>query len=90
MPCVILEALCCGLPVIATKVGGVPEVVNHFNGILIASEDEIGLQRAILAMASGDDRFSREDISKSAQLKFSYHTIGKQISDLYDECLSHP
>lgn len=88
MPCVILEALCCGLPVIATKVGGIPEVVDHQNGLLIESEDEIGLQRAIIAIASGYDRFSREEISKHSQLKFSYHTIGKQISDLYDECLS--
>jgi len=88
MPCVILEALCCGLPVIATKVGGIPEVINEINGLLIESEDEIGLQRAIIAMASGYDRFNKEEISKASQLKFSYHTIGKQISDLYDGCLS--
>ena len=34
-PCVISEALCCGLPVIATRVGGVPEMVDKFNGILV-------------------------------------------------------
>lgn len=88
MPCVVLEALCCGLPVIATRVGGVPEVVNHLNGMLIESEDEISLQQAIISMVKEYNAFDRECISKASQQQFSYQAIGKQISDLYDECLS--
>ncbi|MCB4234228.1 glycosyltransferase family 4 protein [Kaistella anthropi] len=41
-PCVLLESLSTGTPVIATKVGGIPEVVNEKNGILISnSKDEL-------------------------------------------------
>lgn len=36
---IIVEGMACGLPVIATKVGGIPEIVNSSNGILINKEN---------------------------------------------------
>jgi glycosyltransferase involved in cell wall biosynthesis len=38
-PNVLLEALACGVPVIASKVGGVPEIVTGENGVLVESDD---------------------------------------------------
>lgn len=35
IPNVIMESLACGIPVVATKVGGIPEVVTPINGVLI-------------------------------------------------------
>ena len=35
VPNVIMEAFACGVPVIATNVGGISEVLNKFNGILL-------------------------------------------------------
>jgi glycosyltransferase involved in cell wall biosynthesis len=35
VPVSIMEAICCGLPVIATRVGGNPEIVNDSNGLVI-------------------------------------------------------
>lgn len=44
MPNAVLEAMAAGRPVVATAVGGVPELVtNGVNGLLVASEDEEGL-----------------------------------------------
>jgi glycosyltransferase involved in cell wall biosynthesis len=82
-PCVIGEALCCGLPVIATKVGGIPELVSPENGILVPPNDNIALAAAFLQMISDYNRFHRRDIARSAQNKFSMALIGEKIHRLY-------
>jgi len=45
---VILEALHCGLPVIATSVGGIPDMIkNGTNGILVRPDESLELANAI-------------------------------------------
>jgi len=46
-PNVVIEALSCGRPVIATNVGGILELVNKTSGILIAPRDTRALAGAI-------------------------------------------
>ena len=88
-PCVIVEALCCGLPCIATNVGGVREAVNNDNGILIQSESEGELIQAMGKMMTEYHSFDRSKIAREAQKKFSYSTIGKQFYELYTEILKN-
>jgi len=47
LPNVVLESLACGIPVIATNVGGIPEVVNDRNGILLTERSEKALSQAL-------------------------------------------
>jgi glycosyltransferase involved in cell wall biosynthesis len=47
-PNVVLEGLASGRPVVATAVGGVPELINTRNGILTPSEDAGALAHALL------------------------------------------
>ena len=88
-PCVIVEALCCGLPCIATNVGGVREAVNNDNGILIKSESEVQLIEAMAKMMNEYHRFDRSKIAEEAQEKFSYSTIGKQFYELYRQIVEN-
>jgi glycosyltransferase involved in cell wall biosynthesis len=87
MPCVILEAFCTGIPVIASRVGGIPEVVNPGNGILISPGNERELMEAMEKLMLTLDHYDPASISKQASQTFSFQTIGQQIILVYDEVL---
>jgi glycosyltransferase involved in cell wall biosynthesis len=52
VPNVLLEAFASGVPVVATNVGGIPEVVNKTNGILVEPHNSSALAAAISAALS--------------------------------------
>jgi glycosyltransferase involved in cell wall biosynthesis len=55
----LMEAVSCGIPVVATAVGGNPEIVSAANGALVDAEvDPSGLASAMLAVleSPGDRR----------------------------------
>ncbi len=82
-PCVIGEALCSGLPVIVTAVGGIPELVNKSNSLLVAPKDEALLAAAMLQMMNEYSAFDRKKIAEDAKSKFSYPVIGKKLDEIY-------
>ena len=51
-PNVLLEAMAHGLPVAATRVGGVPEIVGTDRGLVVDPDDEEGLAKATLRLVS--------------------------------------
>jgi len=83
-PCSILEALCCGLPVIATNTGGIPEIINSGNGILVDLKNEIQMLHAIETMMNNLNEFDRKIIAEDARKKFSYPEVGKLLLTLYN------
>lgn len=86
-PCVIGEALCCGVPVVATNVGGIPELVDESNGILIDAGDVGQLISAIKGLCENIHQYSREEIAAKAQEKFSYEQISSETDLLYKNTL---
>jgi glycosyltransferase involved in cell wall biosynthesis len=49
-PNVLVEALACGRPVVATPVGGIPEVVDQSCSVLVAPRDSAALANALAAV----------------------------------------
>lgn len=90
VPCIISEALCCGLPIISSDVGGIHEIVNESNGILVESENEDQLTRAMKGMIINFNSYNKIEIAKKASNEFSYETIGKKISGIYKKILDSP
>lgn len=82
-PCAIVEAMASGLAVIATDVGGIPELVKEKTGILVKSKDEKDLLKALNFMLDNYRTYDRNYIRNEAVKKFSYETIGHQFYSLY-------
>ncbi len=90
LPCVVLEALCCGLPVIAPKLGGIPEIINDENGALVAPDNEADLLKAMIDVYKYYHRYNRQTISQNAIRQFSYDVVGHQIEKIYRSVLHQP
>lgn len=84
LPCVILEALCTGLPVISSRVGGVGEVINDRNGIMVESENVSALAAAMQKMIDNYSEYDRAAIAGDARKKFSYETVARQYLQYYE------
>jgi glycosyltransferase involved in cell wall biosynthesis len=62
---VILEAMACGIPVVAFRVGGIPEILTSgYNGLLVDPGDTEGLANSIIKLLLSEEL--RKNLSKSA------------------------
>ncbi|PJA45295.1 hypothetical protein CO174_03880 [Candidatus Uhrbacteria bacterium CG_4_9_14_3_um_filter_50_9] len=90
MPNVIMEAMAQGIPVIATKVGGIPELVTPYvTGLLIEPEDAQALAQAILTL---NDQHLRERMGAAGRARieqdFTLETMIERFNQLYTSLLS--
>lgn len=83
LPCVILEAHCCGVPVVSTHVGGIAEVINKTNGLLVPSGDEAALFNAVSDIITQKIIFEKEVIAENARAMYNYEQIGKSFVQAY-------
>ena len=85
---VYVEAMACGLPVIATLCGGPEDFVNDDNGVLIPVDDIDALANAMIDMCSNIDKYDGKSISKECYDKFSPKSIANEIIRYYDKVLN--
>ncbi len=76
---VIVEAMACGLPVISTKVGGVPEIIeNGVNGILVTPNDHYEFAEAIETLVKNRDL--RQTMANNNKKKAEIYSINNYIN----------
>lgn len=86
--CVLIEAMACGLPVVATRVGGVPEVVGDGEGALVAPGDAAALAEAVAATLADSDDGRRDAIARAVADRYGYGPFADAWTDVYDELLA--
>jgi glycosyltransferase involved in cell wall biosynthesis len=82
MPLAVIEALCCGLPVAATNVGGIPEAVGA-DGALTLAGDSDTLAAAIRDVLARYSSFDRRKIAARAAARFSFEAVGGAWDEIY-------
>jgi len=89
-PVVILEAMASGLPIVATKVGGLPEIVKDGeNGFLVEPKNPEEIAEKVLLILKGDKL--RERISENNKKKvkeYSWERVSEQIEEVYFKALN--
>ncbi|RJR21250.1 MAG: glycosyltransferase family 1 protein [Nitrospiraceae bacterium] len=91
LPQSLMQAMAAGVPVVATKVGGVPEVVIHEKtGLLIESGDHEGLAKGIIRLLGHPD-MSAQFAEHARRLVMEGHSAGHmvdKIEGLYNKLLA--
>lgn len=80
---VYIEAMACGIPVIATKCGGPETFVNNDNGYLVPVDDINETCEAMKNIINNRNKFDSAKIKKFVDDNFSEKTIAKQITEVY-------
>lgn len=88
-PLVILEAMSLGLPIIATPVGAIPDMIEHEGGIQIRVENIEDIHNAILKINDKQLRLgmSNWNINKVKQ-NYSDEIVVGHIFDIYSELIN--
>jgi glycosyltransferase involved in cell wall biosynthesis len=80
----LLEAIACGLPIVATDIGGVREYVGEHAGILCPPQDPETLAAAMLRLLNEPDL--AETMGAAARVKalaYDYRRVAEQLAEVY-------
>jgi len=84
MPIAIIEAMACGLPIVATRVGGIPDLITHgVNGFLVSKGHPGQLADAILKLCKNRElrlRMGCENMKRA----YSQHGIEQYVDRLIE------
>ena len=84
----VLEALCMGMPVIASICGGIRECIDSSNGLLFPVEDIDSLSKAIQVMYTDYSKYDRKRIAMDSRARFSPEVIAKQLTEVFKTVLN--
>ena len=93
LPCVLIEAQASGLPAVATRVNGVPELLppDGSAGLLVEPADENALYAALLeVLQAPPGRFREQALRDAAVTRFSYPAVGAAFRRVYQQVLGRP
>jgi len=90
---VLLEAMSCGLPIVASAVGGIPETVrDKTNGLLVPPKDPEALAKAIRWLAENPKQRARigQYNAEQARKRYAWRAIASRYEALYYRAVGQP
>jgi glycosyltransferase involved in cell wall biosynthesis len=89
-PIVVLEALLCAKPVVATRVGGVPEIImDGVTGFLVDPKDAKKLAEKILYLLENEGEAKKMGLCGKDYVmrNFTVEVVGEKIENIYCKLL---
>ena len=84
-----LEAMACGVSIVASKIGGIPDVVKDMeNGLLVPPKDSNALADAIIYLLENEN--VRERMGRNGRKKiknYSWERIAEETEEIYKELI---
>lgn len=87
LPCVLLEAMATGLPVLSTRVGGIAEQVGPEQGVLVPPDDHTALVAGLLELVRRAPTLDRRRIRAHAKGRFSIPVVAAAFDRCYRDAL---
>jgi glycosyltransferase involved in cell wall biosynthesis len=92
LPSVLVEGMAAGLPVIASRVGGIPTLVDHdVNGLLVPPCDAAALAAAITRVLTEPATAARlSAAARRTAARYSWPALARQVATVYREVVKVP
>ena len=87
LPLVILEAMACGLPVVATNVGGTSEVLTKKYGKMVRPNNPVSLANAILEFSIEDLSILKKEVRRMMEKEHSWDKNMEKLAKIYEELI---
>jgi glycosyltransferase involved in cell wall biosynthesis len=87
LPLVALEAMACGLPVVATAVGGIREIMIDGYGEIVPADNPDSMAEAIVKFSNSELSPRKNELRKEVERKFSWDTNVKKLVEIYEELI---
>jgi glycosyltransferase involved in cell wall biosynthesis len=87
LPLVALEAMACGVPVIATNVGGTSEVMKEGSGKLVPPNSPDSLAEAILEFSHSELSILKKDLRAMIEQNYSWDKNVEKLVGIYEELI---
>ena len=85
---VLVEALACGTPVVATRCGGPEDIVTDEVGVLVQPEDATALAEGVLSVLNAQQAYEPARLAAYAAARFSWSKVAGQMVALYHDAVS--
>jgi glycosyltransferase involved in cell wall biosynthesis len=91
LPVALLEAMAAGCPIVATRIGGIPDAVEDGQeAILVPPGDPAALAAAVVDLLRDPERARRlgDAARRRAEAEYSIHSVTRRVEDIYREELA--
>jgi len=88
LPCVLIEAMACGCPVLTTRVGGITALVGEDDGILVDVGNIDQIADGMYRLLDGAHGFDIDRMSREVQAQYSHEAVGRILHEEYQKAVT--